>query len=63
MKNGNYEVYKSLEDECLLLKVLDKKTILDHEEHDKVNLWNGNFKQNTVIEYDHFKEEARKVVD
>ena len=63
LEKGNYEIYKSLEDECLLLKILDKKTVLDHEEHDNVKLWSGNFKQDTVREYDHFKEEARKVID
>lgn len=59
---GNSEVYKNLEDESLLLKVLDESIIV-HEEHKKVELLPMNYKRRFVREYDHLKEEARIIRD
>jgi len=63
IKDDNIELYKSLEDECLLLKVLKKPVEITHEEHKKIELMPTNYKRRFVREYDHIKEEARKVID
>lgn len=62
LEGNSFELYKSAEEECLLVKVLEK-TNLNHDEHHTVELLPGNYKESSVNEYDHFKEEARKVVD
>lgn len=36
---------------------------LRHEEHKEINLPSGDFEIRIVREYDHFKEESRRVVD
>lgn len=58
----NAEVFKSVDDECLLLRVLEP-TKITHEEHDALDLYSGNFKINIKREYDHFEEETRRVID
>lgn len=60
--NDNVEVFKSVEDDCMLLKVL-KETPLTHDEHKTINVFSGNFKKRIVNEYDHLTEETRKVAD
>lgn len=62
LNGNNFELYKSAEEECLLLKILDK-TELKHDEHHAITLLPGNYKESSVIEYDHFKEEAKRVID
>ena len=42
---------------------LSKKTDLMHEEHGKITIPPGEYESGKVIEYDHFSEEARKVID
>lgn len=62
LQGDNFEMYKSAEEECLLLKVLSN-TELRHEEHHSITLLPGNYKESSVMEFDHFREEARKVMD
>jgi hypothetical protein len=57
------ECYKSLEDDCLLLRILDKPATITHEEHKPVKLNPMNYKRRFVQEMDHIKNEAKKVVD
>jgi hypothetical protein len=62
----DFMLYKNLEEECLLLKVLGKEVELKHQEHLPVKndiLLPGNYKIENIIEYDHFREEAKKVQD
>ena len=40
-----------------------KDTIVDHEEHDSYKIPPGTYYIDPVKEYDHFKEEARRVAD
>ena len=42
---------------------LDTPTDLDHQEHGTITLTPGQFESDQVLEYDSYKEEARKVVD
>jgi hypothetical protein len=58
----DFMLYKNPEDECLLLKLL-KKAEIKHEEHHAIPLTPGNYRSRIVREYDHLKEEARKVID
>ena len=48
--------------EGLYLRVINEVTI-KHEEHKPITVPPGNYKIRKVQEYDHFKEEARKVQD
>jgi hypothetical protein len=59
----NSECFKSLEDDCLLLRILEKPAIITHEEHHAVELIPMNYRRRFVQEFDHMKEEARKVQD
>jgi hypothetical protein len=45
------------------LEVTGDKVELRHEEHKTINLPPGEYKIGIVKEYDHFKEEAREVID
>jgi hypothetical protein len=62
LESGKFDLYKSAEEECLLLKVLEP-TILKHDEHHAIELLPGNYKESSINEYDHFKEECRIVRD
>lgn len=42
---------------------LDKSAVLRHEEHKPIKLLKGVYRIEIVREYDHFKEEQRRVVD
>lgn len=45
------------------LKVTEKPIDLDHEEHRTVTIPPGEYEIRIVREFDHFKEEARQVID
>jgi hypothetical protein len=62
-ENDNALVYKTLEDECLLLKVLDKPAKVTHEEHNSIDILPGNFRVTTIQEKDHVNDIVRKVRD
>jgi hypothetical protein len=47
----------------MYLRVLNESTTLTHEEHHKINIPTGDYIVRIVKEYDHFAEEAKKVVD
>jgi hypothetical protein len=49
-------------DEALYLRVINEVEV-KHEEHKIITLPPGDYKVRKVQEYDHFKEEARKVQD
>ena len=51
------------EDGGLRLFGLSEETDLVHEEHGKITLPPGEYESGKVIEYDHFLEEARQVID
>ena len=42
---------------------LNESTVLTHEEHKLISIPEGEWISDKVEEYDHFKEEARKVQD
>lgn len=56
---GRYRIGKSEND----LYVHSKGSILYHEEHKDIFLPEGFYKVDIVQEYDHWEEEARKVID
>jgi len=58
---GTAELYEKKG--TLYLKVLSDEAELTHQEHKKINLPRGEYEINIVREYDHFAEEARKVLD
>jgi hypothetical protein len=58
----DFELYKSLDEDCLLLKILNKSKI-KHEEHKEIELLPNIYKRRIVREMDHIKNEARKVID
>lgn len=39
------------------------KTIVKHEEHKEIEIPQGEYESDRVVEYDHFNEEARRVAD
>lgn len=59
---ANVDIYESVEDNCMLLRVLEK-TPMTHEEHNEIELFPGNYKKKIVCEYDHLKKETRRVID
>jgi hypothetical protein len=42
---------------------LDEPNTLTHQEHKKIEIPEGDYQSGIAIEYDHFLEESRKVVD
>lgn len=42
---------------------LKEETTLKHEEHNPIDIPEGDWVCDKVLEYDHFTEEARKVID
>ena len=52
-------LYKNL----LYLKVISKQAKLFHDEHKEIILPTGFYKIDRVREYDHFEEEARRIID
>lgn len=58
---GNAEMYER--EGTLYLKVLDENAELTHQEHNMITLPKGNYVIRKVMEYDHFEEEAREVID
>jgi hypothetical protein len=61
-QQGTAEILQHPETKERYLKVV-KPMALTHEEHAKVEVPPGLYKIGIVQEYDHFKEEARKVRD
>jgi hypothetical protein len=51
-----------LRDGMLYMNAPNGTTIV-HEEHDPITIPPGDYVIGTVLEYDHFAEEARKVID
>jgi hypothetical protein len=47
----------------MFLKVMSDYAKLKHQEHNEIDIPKGNYEIGIVREYDHFKEEARRVVD
>jgi len=45
------------------LQVVSKKAVVTHEEHHAQTLKKGIYKIGRVLEYDHFMEESRSVLD
>lgn len=62
-EKDNVEIYKTMEEDCLLLRVLDKPAKVTHEEHNKIDVFPNNYRVRTVREQDHINEIARRVVD
>lgn len=58
--NGNYAIYKDNDDVYLEIK---SQTEVLHQEHDKLVIPTGFYKVVTVLEYDHFLEESKEVID
>lgn len=58
---GEAELYE--EDGVLYLKVKSEEAILTHQEHKSIVIEKGDYEIGIVQEYDHFKEEARRVAD
>ena len=58
---GDAELYEH--EGMLFLKVLSETATLTHQEHHEVVIPKGDYKINTVREFDHFAEEARSVRD
>ncbi len=48
---------------ALMLKVMSDKALLTHEEHGKIEIPKGDYIVRKVMEYDHFREESREVID
>lgn len=49
-------------DEDIIL-IIDEETALIHEEHKEINLPPGQYYISFKREYDHFEEEAKKILD
>ena len=47
----------------MILNVLSDYALLKHQEHKEINVPKGKWEIKIVREYDHFKEEARRVAD
>ena len=58
---GDAELYE--QNGTLYLKVNSDSAELTHQEHDVVEIPQGEYQINIVKEFDHFKEEAKRVVD
>lgn len=58
---GNVDVYEL--DNGLRQFNLDSPTTIVHEEHKKIELPPGEYLSGKVLEYDHFLEESRQVLD
>jgi len=58
---GDAELYEH--EGTLFLKVKSENATLTHQEHKEVIIPKGDYKIDSVQEYDHFKEEARRVQD
>ena len=48
---------------ALFLKVMSDKALLKHQEHGKIEIPKGDYIVRKVMEYNHFEEEAREVID
>lgn len=62
LAGNNYELYEHPQKHSLFI-VVKKPTKLTHEEHGDIDLPPGDYFVDGVKEYDHFNEEARRVVD
>lgn len=62
-ENDNIEVYKTPDDDCLLLRVLEKPATVTHEEHKPIEIMPNNYRVRTIKEKDHLKDVVRKVRD
>lgn len=59
-----YEYYDDyLKENCLLLKILEDKTELKHEEHKSIFLDKGIYRVSKINEYDPFEKFTKKVID
>lgn len=58
---GEAELYEI--EGTLFLKVKSEKATLTHQEHNPIVIEKGDYKIGIVREYNHFAEEARRVVD
>jgi len=58
---GAAELYE--EEGTLYLKVMSDEIELTHQEHEMITIPKGEYEIGIVREYDHFEEEARKVLD
>lgn len=57
---GSFKLYKDNED---LYIQADEECSLLHDEHKTIKLKKGLYKKDIVIEYDHFLEESRDIID
>lgn len=57
---GEFEIFK--QDDEMFLKC-DQQCELFHEEHSTVTIPAGAYQKRIVMEYDHIREESRKVID
>ena len=60
-KPGEAELFKK--GDAMLLRVLADSVQLVHEEHGPITIPQGEYDVSIVQEYDHFAEEARRVID
>ncbi len=58
---GDVELYEH--EGTMFLRVKSETAELTHQEHDTITLPKGDYKINIVREYNHFDEEAKRVVD
>ena len=56
---GNFSIYKYGKDVYLR----SRGCTLFHEEHKDIKVTKGNYKLDIVVEYDHWLEESRQVID
>ncbi len=59
--SDNVEVYET--EEKTRQFDLETQDMVRHEEHKKIILKPGQYESDKVIEYDHFEEETKKVID
>lgn len=58
--SGKFTLYKKEND--LFIKATGKCKLL-HDEHKTIEMDNGIYKKDILLEYDHFLEESRAVID
>lgn len=62
IENGNSALFEDDENN-MFLNVENETAIMTHEEHASVKIPKGIWKIKKVLEYDHFAEEAKEVID
>lgn len=62
LHGGGFTIFEDKKENRKYLRLV-RPTMLKHEEHKEIELPAGDYVVGIVKEYDHFKEEARRVVD